>query len=539
MTQQTGHVRSRLWLPGLIFCMGVLFSLWLQRYSQGGVLFSGDGGLKALLAQQMGAGNLSLDLQLPAADWVQELWRSGLYPFTPPYAYEVGDQYFITFPFTFPAVTAPFYALLGYRGLYVVPLVSLWVIWGRFWYVCHQQRLTAGVTALALAGLVMASPLLPYGGMYWEHTLAVALAFWGLTMVLARSQTLTGNAIGGSLIGLAVWFRPEFLCLVAALGAVACLSLWIPLGGFRLKLSHLVALLVGMGLSVAVFFGINLAVYGHPLGIHSVQIVEESSVSQQIFQARDSYQQLLTALFRYFPLVILALAAPGVRRWLLSEGTSPRTTTVLLLTGVLFAIAVPLIVPPGAGGKQWGPRFYLILIPMAMLVIAQLLAQLCASSHKVTRGVGLAAFALLFAVGVHMNALNGVVRTYNDRQTQSISLARNYAPVAPAVQALSTEPLPWVAMSHQFVAQQLWASAPDKTFFRTETPEALYQLAQALIGQNESEFLYICYPHQDCPIPEQPSQALQFELENTSYQLVFAPAEQAGKYPFHQVSIQP
>ncbi|MEO0539784.1 MAG: hypothetical protein AAFZ80_02845 [Cyanobacteria bacterium P01_A01_bin.105] len=179
MTLQLDRGRTRFWLPGLVLALGVLFSLWLQRYSQDGVLFSGDAGLKALLAQQLGTGNFSLDLQLPALPWVADLWQAGLYPFTPPYAYGIEDKYFITFPFTFPAVTAPFYALLGYRGLYVVPLVALWAIWGRFWQICHRQGLPAPVTALALAGLVLASPLLPYGGMYWEHTLAVALAFWG------------------------------------------------------------------------------------------------------------------------------------------------------------------------------------------------------------------------------------------------------------------------------------------------------------------------------------------------------------------------
>ncbi len=546
-TLQPERVQSRLWLPGLVMGLGVLFSLWLQRYSQDGVMFSGDGGLKALLAQQLGSGNLRLDLQLPAAAWVQDLWRSGLYPFTPPYAYEVGNKYFITFPFTFPAVTAPFYALLGYRGLYVVPLLALWAIWGRFWQVCHRQGYPAPVTALALAGLVLASPLLPYGGMYWEHTLAVALAFWGLTLVLSPVLSTWRLALGGALVGAAVWFRPEFLCLVAALGAVAGLSLWVSIGGFRLKWGHLLALGGGMAVSVALFFAVNLGVYGHPLGIHSVQIVEESSVGQQVAQAKEGYQQLLTALFRYFPLVVLGLVTPLVRLGLwnrpvadvrASSTTRFNPELMLLSVGMLFAISVPLIVPPGAGGKQWGPRFYLILVPMTMWVVAHLLTRLWAAKPAL-KAAGVAAFALLFAVGVHMNTLNGVVRVYNDRQTQSISLAKNYAPIAPAVQALAVEPLPWVAMSHQFVAQQLWPSVPDKTFFRTETPDALYQLGAALLAQGEDQFLYICYPHQDCPVPEQPANELTFETATATYQLVFGPAEMQGKYPFHRVQIQP
>ncbi|MEO0539783.1 MAG: hypothetical protein AAFZ80_02840 [Cyanobacteria bacterium P01_A01_bin.105] len=362
-----------------------------------------------------------------------------------------------------------------------------------------------------------------------------------MTLVLRPVVTRTGLGVGGALVGAAVWFRPEFLCLVAALGAVAGLGVFFKLWGVRLTWGHLFALGSGMALSVGLFFAVNLGVYGHPLGIHSVQIVEESSVGQQIAQAQAGYQQLLTALFRYFPLVLLGLAAPLLRP-LLRPGPTKRTdsqpTAVLLWVGVLFALAVPLIVPPGAGGKQWGPRFYLILVPMTMWIIAPLLAQIWASKAPV-KAIGLAAFTLLFAIGLQTNAVNGVLRVYSDRQTQSISLAKNHGPIAPAVQALTAEVSPWVAMSHQFVAQQLWPSVREKTFFLTETPDALFQLSDALLTQGESEFLYICYPHRDCPVPDLATEQLKFETTNGPHQLVFSPATMAGKYPFHQVRIRP
>ncbi|MEM8805989.1 MAG: dolichol-phosphate mannosyltransferase [Cyanobacteria bacterium P01_G01_bin.38] len=544
--QGTDKGGGRGW-PLVILLIGGLLTLGLQVYSRNGVLFSGDGGLKALMAQQMAQqltrGNLSLDLQLPGEPWVQALWQQGLYPFTPPYVYEQGARHFITFPFTFPAVTAPFYALMGYRGLYVVPLVALWVLWGRFYQICRRLSLPPLVTMLSLVAVVLASPLLPYGAMYWEHTLAVALAFWGVTAVLFPTSknltpTLGGVAMGGALIGFAVWFRPEFLCLIAALGTVAVLSQLIRIGDFRLGWFKTAVLIGAMGATVLAFFAINVQVYGHPLGIHAIQIVEESSPAQQLAQAKASYEQLLTALFRYFPIMVFAIATPLLA--LLSTPLKanfklPANVKVLLLVGGLYAASVPLIVPPGAGGKQWGPRFYLILIPLAVLVIAQQLRTLL-THRPLFRRLALGGFALLLAMGVHVNTIQGGLTAYSDSQTQSVSLAKNYGPIAPMVQALNDQPLPWVAMSHQFVAQQLWPSLPDKTFFLTATPEAVKQLGYALQEQGESAFLYVCYPHRDCPVPDLAPEVLQ--LTEQGPQMQFNLLGTFGKYPTYQVVLR-
>jgi hypothetical protein len=557
MTPATSPQSKRWFLPAIVLVLGGLLTLWLQIYTRSGVFFSGDAGLKAMLAQQFARGNWHADLRLTDLAWVKQIWQAGLYPFTPPFAYAVGDQYFITFPFTFPAVTAPFYALFGYHGLYVVPLVTLWLLWWRFYRLALRMALHPAAIALSLVGLVLASPLVPYAAMYWEHTLAVLLAFWGFTMVLFPKGALVGDVAvgesvvykpttlaligGGVLIGLAVWFRPEFLCFVAALSVVAGLS-WLKPGwfsGLKLSFSGVVALVAAMAVTVAIFFGINQALYGHPLGIHAIQIVEESSLKQQILQAKESYQQLLTSLFRYFPITLMAIAIPALP-WFERTFKLSAQTRFMLLVGLLFVLAVPLIIPPGAGGKQWGPRFYLIVVPMIMLALAPVF-----DAFWNTRGnqkkVALAVAAIFLAVGLHMNVINNF-RNYRDSQTQSTSLVHNFSPIAPAVVALGKTNQPWVATSHQYVAQQLWPNNPEKTFFLTETPESTLQLAEALVAQNITEFLYICYPSKPCPTPEMPASALSFTAKTNPGQkneLVFKSAGTFGKYPFYDVVIQP
>ncbi|MGL5804557.1 MAG: LA_3751/LA_3752 family putative glycosyltransferase, partial [Xenococcaceae cyanobacterium] len=63
-----------------IILVGILFSLYLQWQIPDGVYFSGDAGLKALLAQQLSSGIFRFDLLPPAQEWVRQLWDNGLYP---------------------------------------------------------------------------------------------------------------------------------------------------------------------------------------------------------------------------------------------------------------------------------------------------------------------------------------------------------------------------------------------------------------------------------------------------------------------------
>ncbi|MEA5578516.1 hypothetical protein [Anabaena sp. UHCC 0451] len=67
--------------------------------------------------------------------------------------------YYITFPFTFPLITAPFYAILGYKGFYIIPLISTWVIWFNFYRLCQDFKFDSLIISIGLMTLIFASPL--------------------------------------------------------------------------------------------------------------------------------------------------------------------------------------------------------------------------------------------------------------------------------------------------------------------------------------------------------------------------------------------
>lgn len=74
-------------VPLVIILVGIVFTLYLQGKVLDGVYFSGDGGLKALLAKQLASGVLRFDLVVPEQNWIRDLWNDGLYPYNEPYVY--------------------------------------------------------------------------------------------------------------------------------------------------------------------------------------------------------------------------------------------------------------------------------------------------------------------------------------------------------------------------------------------------------------------------------------------------------------------
>ena len=534
--------------PLLIILAGIFFSLYLQFQVPEGVFYSGDAGLKALLAKQLSFGQLRFDLAPPPESWVQNLWNNALYPFEEPFVYNFANRYYITFPYTFPLVTAPFYALFGYRGFYIIPLISTWAIWVSFYWACQRLKFNKTKTAIALAILIFASPLTLYSATYWEHTLSVALAFQGIAMLLipGKSQGLTikNAAISGILIGLSVWFRPEFLCLVgillvlvyfASLAKVSQLDVLTK----NLNLTKLSCLtknreifVASMLITVGLFFLSNQLIYAHPLGIHAIQVVEKQTLSARLLAAWKNFNQLGIAIFEYFPIAFFPVLYIPISCAIKRQVKFNLRLAIIYLICFLFIIGVSLLVPAGTaglipGGKQWGPRFLLILIPIIALLAIKEWQVINLKARPPLKYASLAILSLLFVIGLHKNTYLG-----------TLDLNKNHQGVLPAIQFLQKKPERIIAMSHQFVAQVLEPGlSRDKLFFRAEDSSKLVKLSQTLVENKTQTFLYVCYPFRDCNPPKDSPEKLKFSQGNQQYAIQLSNLGKFGRYPIYQASI--
>ena len=595
-------------LPLIVILVGILFSVYLQGQVPEGVYFSGDAGLKALLAQQLARGDLQFDLIPPTARWIRNLWQDGLYPYEEPFVYNVAGKYYITFPYIFPLVTAPFYAFFGERGLYLTPLFSLWLTWLNLYTVCRSFTLNKYLTSVAIIILIFASYLTFYSTTYWEHTLSVALCFTGITFLLANRNKqhlpMSIALLSGFFFGFAVWFRPEFICVVGLVSGLVIL-LWILRSSFFLSINKFsslepiffldrqkLALFTSMFLTVGSFFLTNKLIYGHALGIHAIQVVtKNSSLSERLLSAWDNLQGMSLALLVYFPIIYFPIIYLIV--YLLQQIRSKNNSKLLVITCsvtlifsiislgaiaislgsfrniieffllpsillvislfafkdiqlklnlplvltylacILFVIGVSILVPVGtagliAGGKQWGPRFLLLLMPIISLVTAIELHNLQTQNKLRAKYWLYFLITCLLILGIYKNTLQGTA-----------FLQKNIINTIPAVNFLNQNSNQTIAISHQFVGQVLEpAINKDKIFFKVDNQPDLIKLSQALVQQQQAKFTYICYPNRPCNLPNTYFSDLLFFQGDRQYQITITNLGTFGKYPIYEMSIR-
>ncbi|TAF11369.1 MAG: hypothetical protein EAZ77_00890 [Nostocales cyanobacterium] len=476
-------------LPLLIILSGVIFSLSLLSQVADDIYFSGDGGLKALLAKQLSSGDLRFDLNLQVPQWVQNLWNSGLYPFEPPFSYKINNLYYITFPFTFPLVTAPFYAMFGYRGFYIIPLISTWLIWFNFYRLCQVFKIDKYIISIGLITLIFASPLTMYSAMYWEHTLAVCLAFSGLVVIFSRQEDdLTNNEaiLSGILIGLSVWFRPEFLALVAILFMLVIVSHLTKLDIFTILDHKQVIFLASLLLTVLCFFALNKIIYNHPLGAHALQVVENFSWQERLLKSWKLLNQIKDGLLKHFPIIYFAVAICVISIFGSNLRLKPANIQILFIS-VLFLLLVPILIPSD-GGKQWGPRFLLIIIPLVNVIAVAGLDKTWQIKQFGIRYISTGIFTILFILAFNLNIISGIETVYQKGKNET----------AEVLDFLRQDSNQFVAVANQYVGQSFEATFTEKIFFLTKNPDDVTKLGLALHEQGYKNFLYICPFYDKC-----------------------------------------
>ncbi len=508
----------------LILLASLTIPLLIVLRIPGPVFFSGDAGIKLLLVQQLlSPARTELPylhhdlLDDPRRAWVAELWQDPrIFPYEPPFVYSVpsggtaasgtsssssntsdsdGIRQLAVFPLLFPLLSTPGYLLFGVPGLRLLPLLSIG-LFGWVLYRCVRRlNLDTEASTLTLAFALLASPIPLYGALVWEHAPALLLTFLGLEAVLSGPpRSLAGRLALGVLTGLAVWLRPEaalFLGLLAILWwpPRAELRRWLPVG------------LAG-GLTLIGFVVANQGLYGHPLGAHSFQLLATDDkplpVTFKILTPWQVFTEHLSLLQATFPTALaclLALGSSWLHRASPSQHYSRSQQWRLATLAVLFLILVSFLVP-NAGGKQWGPRYLLPILPALALLAGLQWQNARAALVQVPHGaslphkgwwrraasvVVLVLFTGTLLLGLSRNALAGSQHLLNDFRLR----------IYPGLTYLQHSDDEVIVFGNQWVPQEMAVEFHRRQFLRFQDGPSLHRLARTLVDHGHSSVLYL------------------------------------------------
>lgn len=466
-----------------VLAAGGLFTLYLQTTVREGVFTQGDLAMKYLFTRQIARDGLALDIRLPAQPWEKDLWARGLHPF--PFAVRsLHGREYLYYPVTFPMVSAPLYRAWGFRGLYVLPLASTWAIWLAFVGLARRYGLREPWRAVLLLVLIFASPLTFYSATFWEHTLAVALAFAPVAFALSPPSgaplARAGSFALGALLGAAGWFREEMLFLAGLTTVVLALPERLRrLGPLAVSRWPFIA---GLTTTVACFLAANSAIYGMPLGLHATDFVQWLS---QWGRARDAAAFLTGSLGRHYPIGAALLALLALSWWNRGWAAVTRPAALLMLC-LAFCVAVPVLAHH-EGGRQFGPRFLLVVFPLSALGGGLLVQDALERAGTRTQWAALLVLCVLVFFGVTANSVEG-----------EHHLRVNYGRRRVSYDAVRDSEARAVAVSHEFVAQQFTDLVGPKTLFLTLHAAELKLLGLELARHGDQRLLYLCYPQYPC-----------------------------------------
>ncbi len=350
----------------LVLIAAVLYLACLTTIVHKGVFYSTDGGVKYITVKQISEGYNYKYIHLAQPSWVQSIWQAGFFPLRPPFVYPSPGGYISVFPPAFQLANAYLYSWWGYDGLYVLPILSILLLW--FFTVMLLKRLGIPPVKIALALFILAfcSPVTIYGAMFWEHGPATLLLLAGLALIVRPPGRLWVAVALGLASGAAIWLRPEAIMLDFLYGLAALILYW------RERRGAYLGFIAGIVVALGSFMAFNHVVYGNVLGLHGQQLTDPNDLDDHLSVRKSFYVLMMTNYkeFRHFGLTLLVFPILYRLYRLREKNWRPALLGAIV---VVFSVVTPFFLP-NDGGRQWGVRYFLPLIPI-MLVLLFLIDQ--------------------------------------------------------------------------------------------------------------------------------------------------------------------
>jgi hypothetical protein len=412
-------------------------------------------------------------LYLPQPQWVHNIWQSGFFPFNPPFLYSSPGGYLFVFPPAFQIISSFFYSWFGNGGLYILPLTCMILFWLGFILLLRRCDIAPSRVALGLFVLVFCSPLTLYGATYWEHIPAMLLLLCGLFFLMRPIANIPAAAILGLLSGLAAWLRPEAIMMDLLYG-LALLVLY-----RRERRAAIPFFLASMVVGIGTFLIFNKLEFGSFAGVHGYQVLQEE---EQKGTAARILHILMANNAIYIHYYVFALLLLPVLYVLLKFKRTLDIRAVLLIgIAIVYCIITPFILP-NEGGRQWGARYFLPVIPVVLLALLLVERQWDLIRARQIP-VWLTGVILLFTVyAFYLNTYKGGTRVFPWANNQRI---------VPSLEFVNRQPGNVVVVSEQYIPMELSTLFDNKYVFLAPGDSSLQRLLPMLKQQGIHQFTYI------------------------------------------------
>ena len=480
--EYTRHkLHTSLYLPLIVLFFACCFLATLVFTIRPDVFFSGDAGLKFLVIKQINSAGEYKSLNLQQPEWVLKIWQEGFYPFKEPFVYNTSQGKIISFPPAFQWLNAPLYKWFGYRGMYVIPCLSLVLLW--CWFLDTLKRSGTSVAMICCGFFLMAfcSPLTVYAAVYWEHTLALLLVFAGIVFHVRQPVSFRQSIILGVIAGLSVWFRPEALVLSSLLAGMALYNY------FDKKSIYPLFFILGFMAALIAFFVFNAVAYGSIFGAHGYQVLDQNAAFNDLSGNLIILTHVNVRFFIFFPVAGLFYILAGYL--FLKKPVMPAIVFQLTIIILIYSLITPFILP-NAGGKQWGPRYFLPLIPLILVTLS------LASIHLTLSRKWLILLIPLIVYSIYLNVYEAGSTLQSDYTYR----------VTPGMNFLKKQAGDVVVVQNQYIAQEFAAAFDRKKFFLAENKTEFLQLIDKLRTVGILRVTYIDIDNKGTSLPDSTNQ---------------------------------
>jgi len=296
----------------------------------------------------------------------------------------------------FSLISAPLFQMMGTAGLFILPVA------GTILLVCLLPFLTRGAILPAGLVIVFGTPIFWYTVVFWEHTLAAGLLL--AAFVLAdRDRALVAGLVAGA----STLLREEGYIAIVAIAAAIGIAQRAP--------RKVIAFIAGAVVPLLGLWVYNAQVFGTPLGLHAAvySSIAQSNKLANVFPFLFEFTSVkpanvllvapaiaLIAIspFRVAPIVraiLFGLTAIGfaaltfllfrspapIRETLYLQGLFPAVPLTVamflsirrlwgfrLITVLVAIVLTTLSVNVADFGVIWGPRYFLWLLPLIILL---------------------------------------------------------------------------------------------------------------------------------------------------------------------------